>query len=75
MDNLAGYLEGGRHVAPDEGTVVFDAVTGQPVSAVSNTGLDAGGGEELGGVRGILHYMQRTAVQGSPAVLSALTAQ
>ena len=26
----------------------------------------AGGGEEMGGVRGVLHYMQRTAVQGSP---------
>jgi len=33
----------------------------------------AGGGEELGGVRGVLHHMQRTAVQGSPAVLSAVT--
>ena len=27
----------------------------------------AGGGEEMGGVRGVLHYMQRTALQGSPA--------
>ena len=26
----------------------------------------AGGGEEMGGVRGVLHYMQRTALQGSP---------
>lgn len=33
----------------------------------------AGGGEELGGVRGALHYMQRTAAQGSPAILSAIT--
>jgi oxepin-CoA hydrolase/3-oxo-5,6-dehydrosuberyl-CoA semialdehyde dehydrogenase len=33
----------------------------------------AGGGEEMGGVRGVLHYMQRTALQGSPAVLSAVT--
>ena len=33
----------------------------------------AGGGEELGGVRGVLHHMQRTAVQASPAVLSAVT--
>lgn len=32
----------------------------------------AGGGEELGGVRGVLHYMQRTAIQGSPQILSAL---
>ena len=35
----------------------------------------AGGGEELGGVRGALHYMQRTAIQGSPDVLSAITGQ
>ncbi|GIT91541.1 bifunctional aldehyde dehydrogenase/enoyl-CoA hydratase [Jannaschia pagri] len=32
----------------------------------------AGGGEELGGVRGVLHYMQRTAVQGSPTLLQAI---
>lgn len=33
----------------------------------------AGGGEELGGVRGVLHHMQRTAVQASPDVLTAVT--
>jgi oxepin-CoA hydrolase/3-oxo-5,6-dehydrosuberyl-CoA semialdehyde dehydrogenase len=33
----------------------------------------AGGGEELGGIRGVLHHMQRTAVQGSPAALQAVT--
>src|SRR5690625_914113 len=33
----------------------------------------AGGGEELGGIRSILHYMQRTAVQGPPDVLTAVT--
>ncbi len=32
----------------------------------------AGGGEELGGVRGVLHYMQRTALQGSPQTLSRI---
>ncbi|HCT14436.1 phenylacetic acid degradation bifunctional protein PaaZ [Corynebacterium nuruki] len=35
----------------------------------------AGGGEELGGVRGIHHYMQRTAVQGSPDLLTAVTGE
>src|SRR5688572_17081928 len=30
----------------------------------------AGGGEEMGGARGVLHYMQRTAVQGSPTTLT-----
>ncbi|RIK87130.1 MAG: phenylacetic acid degradation bifunctional protein PaaZ [Hyphomicrobiales bacterium] len=33
----------------------------------------AGGGEELGGLRGLSHYMQRTAVQGAPTLLSAVT--
>jgi len=34
----------------------------------------AGGGEEQGGVRGIKHFMQRTALQGSPDMLSTITA-
>jgi oxepin-CoA hydrolase/3-oxo-5,6-dehydrosuberyl-CoA semialdehyde dehydrogenase len=33
----------------------------------------AGGGEELGGLRAVRHYMQRTGLQGSPAVIAALT--
>ena len=33
----------------------------------------AGGGEEMGGIRGVLHHMQRTAVQASPNALTAIT--
>jgi oxepin-CoA hydrolase/3-oxo-5,6-dehydrosuberyl-CoA semialdehyde dehydrogenase len=33
----------------------------------------AGGGEEMGGKRGVLHYLQRTALQGSPTTLSYIT--
>ena len=33
----------------------------------------AGGGEEMGGIRGVTHYMQRTALQGSPRALSAIS--
>lgn len=33
----------------------------------------AGGGEEMGGIRGITHYMQRTAIQGSPTTLTEIT--
>ncbi len=33
----------------------------------------AGGGEEMGGKRGVLHYLQRTAIQGSPSFLTAVT--
>jgi oxepin-CoA hydrolase/3-oxo-5,6-dehydrosuberyl-CoA semialdehyde dehydrogenase len=35
----------------------------------------AGGSEEMGGIRGVKHYMQRTALQGSPDMLSAITGQ
>ncbi len=33
----------------------------------------AGGGEEMGGKRGVMHYLQRTAIQGSPTTLSSIT--
>ena len=33
----------------------------------------AGGGEEMGGIRGVLHYLQRTALQGTPDVISAVS--
>ena len=33
----------------------------------------AGGGEEMGGLRGIKHYLQRTAIQGSPTMLTSVT--
>jgi oxepin-CoA hydrolase/3-oxo-5,6-dehydrosuberyl-CoA semialdehyde dehydrogenase len=33
----------------------------------------AGGGEEMGGIRGLMHYMQRTALQGSPQTIAAIT--
>ncbi len=35
----------------------------------------AGGGEEMGGKRGVFHYLQRTAIQGSPTTLSVVTNQ
>lgn len=33
----------------------------------------AGGGEEMGGKRGVMHYLQRTAIQGSPTTLTKIT--
>jgi oxepin-CoA hydrolase / 3-oxo-5,6-dehydrosuberyl-CoA semialdehyde dehydrogenase len=33
----------------------------------------AGGGEEMGGKRGVMHYLQRTAIQGSPNMVTAIT--
>lgn len=35
----------------------------------------AGGGEEMGGKRGVFHYLQRTAIQGSPTMITAVTNQ
>lgn len=47
---------------------------GSPLAGLVHGGPGrAGGGEELGGMRGVKHYMQRTAVQGAPALLSAVT--
>ncbi|MBX3087129.1 MAG: phenylacetic acid degradation bifunctional protein PaaZ [Cryobacterium sp.] len=49
---------------------------GSPVPHLVHGGPGrAGGGEELGGIRSVLHHMQRTAVQGSPAMLTAVTGQ
>ena len=46
---------------------------GSPLAPLVHGGPGrAGGGEELGGIRGVLHYMQRTAVQGSPDTLTAV---
>jgi oxepin-CoA hydrolase/3-oxo-5,6-dehydrosuberyl-CoA semialdehyde dehydrogenase len=47
---------------------------GSPLAPLIHGGPGrAGGGEEMGGIRGILHYMQRTAVQGSPDTLTAVS--
>ncbi|GAA1980999.1 phenylacetic acid degradation bifunctional protein PaaZ [Microbacterium pumilum] len=47
---------------------------GSPVPHLVHGGPGrAGGGEELGGIRAVLHHMQRTAIQGSPEMLTALT--
>ncbi len=45
---------------------------GSPLAPLVHGGPGrAGGGEEMGGIRGVLHYMQRTAVQGSPDTITA----
>ena len=47
---------------------------GSPLPQLKHGGPGrAGGGEELGGIRAVKHYLQRTAVQGSPTMLSAIT--
>ncbi len=47
---------------------------GSPLPALVHGGPGrAGGGEEMGGIRGVHHHMQRTAVQGSPRMLTRIT--
>ncbi|MGB5820896.1 MAG: phenylacetic acid degradation bifunctional protein PaaZ [Saonia sp.] len=47
---------------------------GSPLPSLVHGGPGrAGGGEEMGGLRGIKHYLQRTAVQGSPTTLTEIT--
>jgi oxepin-CoA hydrolase/3-oxo-5,6-dehydrosuberyl-CoA semialdehyde dehydrogenase len=47
---------------------------GSPLPMLTHGGPGrAGGGEEMGGLRGIKHYMQRVALQGSPTMLTAVT--
>ena len=62
---------------------ILDAVSavestghGSPLPQLKHGGPGrAGGGEELGGLRAVKHYLQRAAVQGSPAMLSAVTGE
>jgi oxepin-CoA hydrolase/3-oxo-5,6-dehydrosuberyl-CoA semialdehyde dehydrogenase len=49
---------------------------GSPLPLLKHGGPGrAGGGEELGGLRAVTHYLQRTAVQGSPSMLAAITGE
>jgi oxepin-CoA hydrolase/3-oxo-5,6-dehydrosuberyl-CoA semialdehyde dehydrogenase len=47
---------------------------GAPLPQLTHGGPGrAGGGEEMGGIRGVLHYMQRSALQGSPRMIAGVT--
>ncbi|WP_016701607.1 phenylacetic acid degradation bifunctional protein PaaZ [Actinoalloteichus spitiensis] len=64
----------GRLLVVDGDTAPESTGHGSPMPALVHGGPGrAGGGEELGGIRSVLHHMQRTAVQGGPGVLTAVT--
>jgi oxepin-CoA hydrolase / 3-oxo-5,6-dehydrosuberyl-CoA semialdehyde dehydrogenase len=64
----------GRLLVLDSDDAAESTGHGSPLPPLVHGGPGrAGGGEEMGGIRGVLHYLQRTAVQGSPRVLSAVT--
>ncbi len=64
----------GRILVLDHDDAAESTGHGSPLPMLVHGGPGrAGGGEELGGIRGVRHHMQRTAVQGSPRILSAVT--
>ena len=64
----------GRILVLDRESAAESTGHGSPMPNLVHGGPGrAGGGEELGGIRGVLHHMQRTAVQGSPDTLTAVT--
>jgi oxepin-CoA hydrolase/3-oxo-5,6-dehydrosuberyl-CoA semialdehyde dehydrogenase len=66
----------GRMVILDRTSAKESTGHGSPLPVLVHGGPGrAGGGEEMGGIRGVTHYMQRTALQGSPAVLSSVVGQ
>jgi oxepin-CoA hydrolase/3-oxo-5,6-dehydrosuberyl-CoA semialdehyde dehydrogenase len=63
----------GRIVVADRTSAKESTGHGSPLPTLVHGGPGrAGGGEELGGSRGVLHYMQRTALQGSPTALTGI---
>ncbi|GAA0733156.1 phenylacetic acid degradation bifunctional protein PaaZ [Sphingomonas japonica] len=66
----------GRILLADRDSAGESTGHGSPLPVLVHGGPGrAGGGEELGGLRGVKHYMQRTALQGSPALLSKVVRQ
>ncbi|MDR1968596.1 MAG: phenylacetic acid degradation bifunctional protein PaaZ [Burkholderiaceae bacterium] len=66
----------GRLLVLDREAALESTGHGSPLPVLKHGGPGrAGGGEELGGIRAVKHYMQRCALQGSPTMLSAITGE
>lgn len=66
----------GRMMILDRTSAKESTGHGSPLPVLVHGGPGrAGGGEEMGGVRGVTHYMQRTALQGAPEMLSKVVKQ
>ena len=66
----------GRLLVLDREAAAESTGHGSPLPMVKHGGPGrAGGGEELGGIRAVKHYLQRAAVQGSPSMLAAVTGE
>ncbi|MGE5117965.1 MAG: phenylacetic acid degradation bifunctional protein PaaZ [Betaproteobacteria bacterium] len=66
----------GRLLVLDREAAAESTGHGSPLPQLKHGGPGrAGGGEELGGLRAVTHYLQRAAVQGSPTMLTAVTGE
>jgi oxepin-CoA hydrolase/3-oxo-5,6-dehydrosuberyl-CoA semialdehyde dehydrogenase len=66
----------GRLLVLDREAAVESTGHGSPLPMLKHGGPGrAGGGEELGGIRAVKHFLQRAAVQGSPTMLTAVTGE
>jgi oxepin-CoA hydrolase/3-oxo-5,6-dehydrosuberyl-CoA semialdehyde dehydrogenase len=66
----------GRIMVLDRSSAKESTGHGSPLPYLIHGGPGrAGGGEEMGGVRGVLHFMQRAAIQGHPTMLAAISGQ
>ena len=66
----------GRLLVLDREAAAESTGHGSPLPQLKHGGPGrAGGGEELGGIRAVKHYLQRAAVQGSPTMLAAITGE
>ena len=64
----------GRILVLNKDSAVQSTGHGSPLPTLTHGGPGrAGGGEEMGGMRGVKHYMQRCAIQGSPTTISEIT--
>ncbi|HCF5435985.1 TPA: phenylacetic acid degradation bifunctional protein PaaZ [Pseudomonas aeruginosa] len=71
----AAALHGRLHIL-DRESATESTGHGSPLPQLKHGGPGrAGGGEELGGLRAVKHYLQRAAVQGSPSMLMAVTGE
>ncbi len=81
VDEIASLARGiashhGRVFVADETMAKASTGHGSPLPNLTHGGPGrAGGGEELGGMRSVYSHMQRTAIQGSPAMLTAITGE
>ena len=72
---VAAALHGRLHIL-DREAAVESTGHGSPLPMLKHGGPGrAGGGEELGGIRAVKHLMQRTALQGSPSMIAAVTGE